>query len=232
MGRGFEENYGRKIGELIYKTTERMVKSHKGVNTHFGSILLHAPLFKASLEIEKFDLDELISNTNDIIEYSDVEDSINFYNAINAVEIGGLGERDDLDANSTQAIEEISKREISFDELMKISKERDKIAKELVNSYERTQTGYNYLKDKEINNETLIKGFIFLLQEPDTHIIKIHTEELAEEIAEKATEIANENYPLDEIKKLDKELNKKGISPGTTADIFSASIFLRLLDNE
>ncbi|PTD93964.1 hypothetical protein C9439_05015 [archaeon SCG-AAA382B04] len=232
VGRAFEEGASNKLGELIYKSTEKMLKSHSGVNTHFGSILLHTPLFKASLELEEFKIEDLIQRANQKVEYSNIEDSINFYNALNIVEVGGLGDREDLDANSNQAIEEISEREIEFFELMQISKEQDDIAKELVEGFERTQKAFDFLKNRKINNWELVKTFIYLLQEPDTHVTKIFSEKLATQIAQKATQIVEEDYPKKEIKRLDQELNEKGISPGTTADIFSASIYLKLLSED
>ncbi len=229
IGRAFEENSQLKIGELIYKSTKEMIKSHSGVNTHFGSILLHAPLFKAS-KTQKNDIEEVIKKANEIIKYSDVEDSISFYNALNLVEIGGLGEREELNAGSHEAIVEISEKEIDFNELMEISSQRDDIAKELVNSFERTQRGYQFLKNKEIKNNELVKAFIYLLQKPDTHIQKIYSRKTANKISKRAKNITENDFPMKEIKKLDKELNKKSISPGTTADILSSSIYLRLLD--
>lgn len=232
VSRAFEQNHSEKIGELIYKATQEMINSHSGVNTHFGSILLHAPLYKASLKIKEFAVDELIHRADDLVEYSDVEDSINFYNALNIVEIGGLGKRDELDAGSSQAINEVSERGIDFSQLMELSKDQDAIAKELVNSFERTVNGFEFLEQRTINNEELVKTFIYLLQEPDTHVIKTCSKEIANQIADKANKIVKKNYPMREIKKLDDELNKNEISPGTTADILSASIFLRLMKDE
>lgn len=229
VGRGFRENKTQKIGEIIYKTTKEMIKSHSGVNTHFGAILLHAPLFKAANELEKPSLDDLLTKAKGILEYSDVEDSINFFNAINLVEIGGLGKRNELDAGSTEAISEISERNISFFELMNISKERDDIAKELIDGYQRTKKGYEFLKKRELNNKNLVDTFIFHLQEPDTHVSKAFSPSTAEEISKEAKDIVKNDFPIKKINRLNRKLNKDSISPGTTADILSSTILLKLI---
>ncbi|OKY79160.1 MAG: Triphosphoribosyl-dephospho-CoA synthetase, CitG [Candidatus Methanohalarchaeum thermophilum] len=231
VSRVFEENKTSKLGSIISLSAKGMARSHEGGNTHFGAVLLLSPLYKASESLNEITPDSLRKTASSLIERSDVEDAANFYRALDYVEVGGLEEKDvkELDATSDLAIKEVTEKNITFKELMEKSKQRDTIAKELINGFEKTYEGFKFLKEKDLNNENLVKTFISLLKYPDTHVAKVHGKDQSKKLSERAKQIIENDYSIKQIKKLDKRLNEKGISPGTTADLLSSVIYLKLL---
>ncbi|WGI16661.1 triphosphoribosyl-dephospho-CoA synthase [Methanonatronarchaeum sp. AMET-Sl] len=230
ISRCFERNPDSSLGELLLSSTKRMVDSHSGQNTHFGAILLNAPLYLAAVQVEEFDLDSLVKKADKIVKASNVDDAIKFYESFRHVEVGGLSEDiEELDAESTEAIIEISRDGTTFYDLMEASVEYDDVACEVCRGYERSREGFEYLDGKPLENDVLVKCFINLLSEPDTHIAKVHSEDTAEMVAREASELMDVG-PMDrELWEFDSRLNEEGFSPGTTADILSSSIFLSLL---
>ncbi|OUJ18508.1 Triphosphoribosyl-dephospho-CoA synthetase, CitG [Methanonatronarchaeum thermophilum] len=233
VSRCFEECFNSSLGEVILGSTKNMVKSHSGQNTHFGAILLNAPLYLAAVQVDDFELDNVVETAGKIVEASSVDDAIKFYESFRHVEVGGL--RDDieeLDAESREAILDISRNSISFYDLMELSVEYDGVAREVCRGFERTIEGFGYLDEGPIDNDSLVRCFLNLLTEPDTHIVKVHSREKAELVSQQAREIIDEGFPEGRLQEFDSRLNEEGVSPGTTADILSSSIFMSLLDRK
>ncbi|RZN62912.1 triphosphoribosyl-dephospho-CoA synthase [Methanonatronarchaeum sp. AMET6-2] len=230
VSRSFEENNDSSVGELVLDSTKRMVNSHSGMNTHFGAILLNAPLYLAAVQVDDYDIESIIKTADKIVKASSVDDAIKFYESFRHVEVGGLKQDiEELDAESTEAIIEISRDSITFKDLMEISSEHDDIARETIDCYPRTVEAYNFLKETPLENNDIVECFIKLLKKPDTHVMKAHSIETAEKVSRKAKLLFQKGVPEKALNEFDRELNEGGVSPGTTADILSSSLFLTLL---
>jgi len=230
VGRAFESNLNKSLGEIIYESAKMMRKSHGGKNTHFGAILLNAPLFKSVVKLESdfFEISDIKKTASKMIENSTVEDAVFFYKAINLIEVGSLKEYDEYDVTSDETMMDLYQENITFYDLMKVSEEFDDIANELINGFPRTLGAYSKLKDTNIENKDMIRTFMHLLTKPDTHVVKVHSRETAEEVSKMAQNLVK-NWDTVKLQRMNDKLNKSGISPGTTADILSASIFLSLI---
>ncbi|ATU08905.1 triphosphoribosyl-dephospho-CoA synthase [Methanohalophilus portucalensis] len=235
-----------KIGELLKEAVLESNKWQKGGNTHFGAFLLLLPLTKAagqlSQENEKFDMNKIVERAHLIVKHTDVEDSINFYQAFGKANVC-VQDVEDLDLNDSDSITNLRKNQTSLFELMEISENYDMIANEWTNGFELCCRCSEHITDlmegkgicTDINCSIVYTFLKLLSNNPDTFIQTKFNRETAVEVSEKATSIATQietsgyEATLPSIIELDEELLKKKINPGSTADIIIGGLFLSII---
>jgi len=235
------------IGKYIKKAVSDVRASHKGGNTHLGIIMLFIPLAVAAgmcisqgVSFRK----KLQDNLRKCIMLSSVEDSIELYDAILISGMNNLGKEKELDVRDDKSRLELKERNINLEQLMKVSADRDTIARELssgmgiifdigIPTFERL---YNKIKD---TNLSIIQTYLILLSRfPDSLISRKVGRKKAEEVSRKAKNTLDKGGVITEegrkeIERFDRYLRSKGnkLNPGTTADLIAAILFVWLLNN-
>jgi triphosphoribosyl-dephospho-CoA synthase len=235
-----------RIGELLKEAVVESNKWQKGGNTHFGAFLLLLPLAKAagqlSQENETFDLEKTVERARWIVKHTDVEDSINFYQAFGKAHVC-VQDVEDLDLNDSDSVTNLRKNQTSLFELMELSANYDMIAREWTNGFKLCSrcseqiTGLVEGKDicTDINCSIVYTFLNLLSNNPDTFIQTKFNRETAVEVSEKATAIVTQietsgyEASIPSIIEFDEELLKKKINPGSTADIIIGGLFLSIM---
>ncbi|HDI72797.1 MAG TPA: hypothetical protein ENF58_01540 [Candidatus Altiarchaeales archaeon] len=212
------------IGRLIFEGVSDVKKSHSGGNTHLGTLMLMIPIASAAGMCipQRPRFNELRKNIRKIIEGSTVDDSRNFYKAIEIARVGG--------------IRKLIKKDISFHELMEVSTKRDRIAEELTNGMKIIfEVGIpnleKFYNEKKNIREAILWVYLLLLSKyPDTFIAKKVGILKAKEISEKAEEVLKGKISTEEF---DRELrtDENSLNPGTTADMVAAILMLWFIKN-
>jgi len=210
------------IGRPILKGVRDVRRSHKGGNTHLGMLMLMVPIAAASgmCIAEGKGFSSPRGKIKKVVHESTKEDSRNLCKAIKASRAGG--------------IDTLIEKDLTFNELMKYSREKDRIAQELSGGMEilfRHGIPFferSYAKKRDIRT-ALLQTYLFLLSRfPDTFIAKKEGMRKAREVSEKAKDTLSGKLSLAEF---DKYLRSNGnsLNPGTTADLAAAVTMLYIL---
>ena len=232
------------VGAAIKNSVERMLKSQSGGNTLLGAIIILIPIAAAAGMITGgFSLTKLRKNIKVVVESTTPQDAVAVYDAIAAVNPGGLNKTIKLDVTDPNSKKEILDKNITLLDTFKIAASYDSIASEWVNNYPITfDLGYPYfikqLKEEENINIATVHTFLKILSEvPDTFISRKVGQIIAESISGEAKEVLDEGgltSPLGRnlLLKLDNRLrdSEHNLSPGTTADITEAVLALNNLN--
>ena len=232
------------VGAAIKNSVERMLKSQSGGNTLLGAIIILIPIAAAAGMITGgFSLTKLRKNIKVVVESTTPQDAVAVYDAIAAVNPGGLNKTMKLDVTDPNSKKEILDKNITLLDTFKIAASYDSIASEWVNNYPITfDLGYPYfikqLKEEENINIATVHTFLKILSEvPDTFISRKVGQTIAESISGEAKEVLDEGgltSPLGRnlLLKLDNRLrdSEHNLSPGTTADITEAVLALNNLN--
>ncbi|MGY5852404.1 MAG: triphosphoribosyl-dephospho-CoA synthase [Candidatus Thorarchaeota archaeon] len=242
-----------RLGQLILDCVSDVFSGINKSNAIFGSILLHVPLITATAACIKTDskfsskcVERFLKQS---IEASTVEDTINLYKAfLLARPRGDMQNRSDawesthdrLDISNPHVFANIRQDNINLLDLFKIAEDVDAISREWVSNFRTTlQETYPYLdrssKGLEDLEEAVVKTFVWRLSiEPDGLIVKKAGSETAERVRAIAADILEQDgkKALVLIENLEKELTRDGnlLNPGTTADLISAAIFCKLVN--
>jgi triphosphoribosyl-dephospho-CoA synthase len=197
-----------------------------GQNTNLGIILLCAPLAVAAEAPET----PLLPALTRVLDRLDREDAADVFSAIAAANPGGLGRapRHDVRAPTT----------VTLREAMAEAAERDRIARQYVTDYEDIfSLGLPALavarrRQREAHWSTLAVYLTFLATIPDTHILRKFDAAIAEAIRRDAADwrdaFAAARDPqeiADGLLSWDASLKRRGINPGTSADLTVATLF-------
>jgi triphosphoribosyl-dephospho-CoA synthase len=239
-GRKYNEKYSfHKIGlgEII---KESVLETDKwiGNNTNLGIIILLAPLSAAAGMSN--DIQQLRRNTERIMKATTSKDAVNLYDAINAADAGGMGEREELDVADSQARDKIIEDDINMFNVLEMSAKWDLLSKELTTGMPVTfETGYPIFKKIKATyglNKATVQTFLTILaQNPDTLISRKYGKVTSRIISADADSILQNGGILNSqgellIRQFDAQLLKNKFNPGTTADITAASIMVAYLD--
>ena len=242
------------LGKYIKMGVSEIGKHHLGGNTHLGICLLLIPLAAAggkTMAQSKVELKALRENLSSILSSTTPQDSVDVYDAIKTCgKWLGSSRAFDLSDGSTRA--RLKKEGINLKEWMAIS-DWDTVAKQLTTGMEISfDIGYpsfrKNLRYKDINVATVHTYLKILSEIPDTFIARKvglkRTSEIDEavKIGKKETGwVSEEARSILELgglttkegkKKLyqfDEALHKKGLNPGTTADLTASSLMIALL---
>jgi triphosphoribosyl-dephospho-CoA synthase len=214
------------LGERIFYATEA-TKNTVGQNTNLGVLLLCAPIIDAALELR--DGEMLEHRLNETLLRLTVSDADYVTRAILLANPGGLGRVDQYD------VREIPK--VSLLTIMQSAQDKDRIAWQYANEFrdimEFGLTRYADAMIKWVNPAWSATALYltFMLQYPDTHVVRKFGLSFAESLRQEAVEFermhsAAENPKLVQKSLLewDTSLKQRGINPGTSADLTVATL--------
>ena len=233
------------IGEMLRASIHEIMSHHRGGNTSLGTMMLLLPLATASAIalVDKGDLEEYLRRVLvELIRSTTVRDSIELYRAIRLARPGGLGRSEWLDVNDDSSFEEIERKNITMYEILEYSSNYDTIAYELTHGYKITfDLGTPYLnllleKGYDINTAVVNTYLRILAEIPDTLVTReygkaeaLRVSKMAKRALEAGGMTREEGRVL--VERMDYELRRSGINPGTTADLIASCLMLLLLRN-
>jgi len=243
------------LGKYIKKGIFDVDKHHLVGNTHLGTCMLLIPLAAAggkTIAQKRIGPRALRGNLISILSSTTSQDSVDVYDAIMCGKnwLGNSGAFDVFDRSTRARLREEG---IALKEWMAIS-DWDAVARELTTGMEISfGTGYPFLKKNfekygDINVATVHAYLKILSEIPDSFIarkvglkrtsaideaVKIGKEE-TEWVSEEARSILElGGLTTEEGKKklyqFDETMHKKGLNPGTTADLTASSLMIALL---
>ena len=196
-----------------------------GCNTNLGIVLLTAPMVQAAYSSDGFSQKSLQDVLNGLI----VDDAIGGYQAISIATPAGLGEVKEHDVHQTPRV--------TLLQAMQAAAERDLIAQQYANGYEDifnlgVKTYQQYLAKWERPAWAVTATYLaFLAEFEDSHIARKYGKEIAQAVQQEAKKhfhdfASQKNPKLYQAILLawDADLKKRGINPGTSADLTVASL--------
>jgi len=215
---------GRRILEAVRATREAV-----GTNTNLGIILLAAPLASAAER-----QGELRANLLDVLAGLTLEDAGAAFAAIVLASPGGLGEAEAQDVRQAPTAGLI--------EAMRLAARRDRIARQYATGFEDIfETGLPALDGSLARGEqgmwpTVRLYMTFLASFPDSHVARKHGEETAGRLMAEARimrasldGVESESERIGLLTDFDRELKRRGLNPGTSADLTVACLLVHLL---
>ncbi len=214
-----EVHLGRFVKEAVLER-KRFVAS----NTNLGIIMLCMPIAVAATK----GVDRLEKTVNELVRSTTTEDAVEI---AETVKISGafLGEPENgPDLRFEKGLEEVRYHGTTLLELFLISSKWDSIASEWVNGFPITFSGAEML----LSGRSVLHLYMEILSRyPDSLVQRRFGKDIAKRISRKAKELLS-NFSLDNLKRWDRYLCRKGINPGTTADLVASSVFVALLRYE
>lgn len=214
-----------KVGTRILRAVEASF-AVAGCNTNLGIVLLCAPLAAAAQRENGPNLRERLHG---VLTALDADDTAAVYAAIRLANPGGLGSVDEQDVAAPPSVGLI--------QAMAMAAERDRIAAAYVTDYtEIFDFGLPVLAnameatDDERHAITTLH-MAFLAFFPDSHIARKYGMETAEAVRTQAHALAPLWQPAarpdtaQNLLDFDADLKRRGINPGTTADLVVATLF-------
>lgn len=198
-------------------------------NTNLGIILLFAPLCKAIHGCHN--IEHLPNSLQSVLENLTVDDAIKGYEGIRLAQAGGLGKSEQQDVNTEPTV--------TLRKAMEYARDKDSIAAQYLNNY-------HEILDLGLTNLTLsincgesvewASAFAYLKllsAMPDSLISRKQGLKCANAVMSKSQSILKKvdgNRKLSEFEAdiilWDKELKRKAINPGTTADMTAAILLV------
>ncbi|PSQ25309.1 triphosphoribosyl-dephospho-CoA synthase [Halobacteriales archaeon QS_9_67_15] len=218
---------GDPLGESFLRAVEGM-SEQRGGNTQFGAILLELPLVAAAGR------DEYTLTRDDataVVESTTVADAANFYRAFEAVDVAVDEPPEGMEPLDVRrggnAVPVLEERGLTLADVMERSADRDGVAAEWVDGFERVFAAADSVQDCDgpVADRAARTFLELLAAEVDTFVVTQHDRATAEETTER-TRAALEG-DLDP-ETLADELVAEGINPGTTADTVAAALFVAL----
>ncbi len=226
---------GASVGERILYAV-RATRQEVSRNTNLGIVLLCAPLAHAALRMDHgMSLRRSLRAT---LRNLDRRDAQLCYEAIRIARPGGLG---------TVPQHDVAQEEPRIDLLqaMACAAVRDRVARQYVTDFSDVfELGLPHLlaaSERERSIERAIMStYLYLLGEmTDTHIEREHGKRVAETVCSRARQLYDglyapqlqEDQLFSRLSGFDKELKRKSINPGTTADLTVAALMVLNLQN-
>ena len=221
----FKPDYS--LGERILNSI-KITRSKVKTNTNLGIILLCAPIIHACIYFNNLTLREGIKKT---LSSSTVKDTQDLCMAINISAPGGLG--------TSEVYDTVSKPTVNIIEIMNHSASYDRISYQYSHDYSDI---FDFIiprlvfLNKKHNSLDISLSLMFmeiLAKIPDSHISRKFDDKIAKKTSNNASDLLkildreySPDYLADRLNNLDYEYKKKGINPGTTADLLVASLMI------
>jgi triphosphoribosyl-dephospho-CoA synthase len=221
----FKPDYS--LGERILNSI-KITRSEVKTNTNLGIVLLCAPIIHACIYFNNLTIREGIKKT---LSSSTVKDTQDLCMAINISAPGGLGTRERYDT--------ASKPTVNILEIMNHSASYDRISYQYSHDYSDI---FDFIiprlvfLNKKHNSLDISLSLMFmeiLAKIPDSHISRKFDDKIAKKTSNNASDLLkildreySPDYLADRLTNLDYEYKKKGINPGTTADLLVASLMI------
>ena len=221
----FREEYS--LGERILKSIN-VTRETVRTNTNLGIILLCAPIAQACINFNNIGLKEGLKK---VLKNTSIQDTQDLCMAIKISSPGGLGRSNIYDINS--------KPITTIEEIMGYSANYDRISYQYAHNYgdifDFIIPRLVFLNEKHNSLDvSLSLMFIEILAKiPDSHIYRKFGKKIAKKTSNNAYDLLkildrehSPDYLADELNNLDYKYKKKGINPGTTADLLVASLMI------
>ncbi|ADJ14792.1 triphosphoribosyl-dephospho-CoA synthase [Halalkalicoccus jeotgali] len=223
-GRGLRAAETGPVGEAFERAVEGMAERH-GRNSQFGALLLLVPLVRAASEGELSP-----AGAERVVNDTTVADAADFYRAFEHVAVfvsDPPADVDDLDVRrGAAAIPALEDRELTLADVMALG-DADDVAREWTTGFERSFRVADRVGELSgpLSARAAEAFCEQLAEHPDTLVVKKHGEEIAREASRR---VADAIGSRDDIDALAMEFVRRGINPGTTADIVAAGLFIAL----
>ncbi|WP_323676624.1 triphosphoribosyl-dephospho-CoA synthase [Halorubellus sp. PRR65] len=204
-----------------------------GSNTQFGALLVLAPLVRtaATGELCRDRVREVVAATT-------VADAAGFYRAFDHVDVfvgDPPADAPDLDVRrGSDAVPAVEDRDLTLAALMRDSADRDGVAAEWANGFERTFAAGDRIAagDGPLADRAADAFLALLAAEPDTLVAEKHGDDVARDVTERAAALRNDapadGPDPDAVSAFAEDLVDRGVNPGTTADLTAGALFVAL----
>jgi triphosphoribosyl-dephospho-CoA synthase len=217
----------RRIGENVYEAVKFTKRWHKASNVHFGAFLLLIPLITVWDEVSIY---RMVENAVENLKKTSATDSLLVLRAFKLCRARIIeAERFGLEDRETEMM--LEREGVNLYDWMLMAPKENLIAKELTNGYRISLEGAEFIINSEIStNDRIVLLYHKLLSEyPDPLIISKAGWDVAEEVKNLAKK-AYEDGSIKRFKELDRLLLKKGLNPGTIADLVVSSLYLAIAE--
>ncbi|ELZ25639.1 triphosphoribosyl-dephospho-CoA protein [Halosimplex carlsbadense 2-9-1] len=218
---------GEPVGESFHRAIEGMA-DQRGGNTQFGAILLQLPLVVAAGADDRHLSPE---GATAVVESTTVADAAGFYRAFEAVDVAVDDPPEDMAAldvrRGSDAVPALEERGLTLADIMARSADRDGIAREWVDGFERTFGAAESIESGEgpVADRAADAFLDLLAAEVDTFVVTQHDRATAERATERARAALDGDIDPED---LAAEFVAEEINPGTTADTVAAALFVAL----
>jgi triphosphoribosyl-dephospho-CoA synthase len=226
------------LGALVRESIEATSRWAPS-NTNLGMVLLLAPLAKAALHVDgaagEVQPGRLRTCLEAVLDSTTVDDARDAYAAIRLAKPGGLGR------SATQDV--AREPTLSLRDVMRLAADRDGVAREYDTVFAVTfDTAVPALRQARADglgwDDAIVETFLTLLAAaPDTHIARRAGKDRAASVSRLAMTVLADGGVRTEagrqsVARFDRSLRdeRHSANPGTTADLTTAAIFVRLLD--
>ena len=221
-----ESSIGRIVLEAV-KSTERW---HLADNVHFGAFLLLIPLVYCW---RGRGAEEIAEKATEELKKTSVEDSLAVLKAFR-ISSARVMKVEKLSLDSEETVKQLVENNINLYDWMLTAPEENIIAKELTDGYKVSLGGMMnilrfYDETDDINLAVVLTYHSLLSEYLDPLVISKHGRGVAEEIRDltgKTLGMYEKDGDIAHFSKLDEELIKRGVNPGTIAELTISSIFL------
>lgn len=231
-----------RLGGVILKAVEEALRVQRGGNTHLGAILLAIPLAAGAgaLGGNACTLTGMRRAAASVLEELSWLDATNIFKAISLASPGGLGRVPFLDVNDQRTYRLLRMKKPSFLETFEPYRGRDMVSDELLDNYPLLfEKAFKTMVFWEKKSGSVEKAFVNALlsvmaARPDTHIERrrgVHIARLAQHMAATVLALggAASEKGLEALREMDLYLRRVDARPGSSADILSSAIGVRLL---
>jgi triphosphoribosyl-dephospho-CoA synthase len=223
---GFERAaHGDRPGAAFRRAVQGM-SQQRGGNTQFGAILLTTPLVAAAGEGDLSPAGAMA-----VVAETSVADAADFYRAFEAVDVAVADPPPGMEAldvrRGADAIPVLDEQELTLEDVMTQSADRDGVAREWVAGFERSFAAARSIEggDGPVTDRAAETFLDLLAADVDTFVVTQHDHATAEWATERARAArAGDVDP----ETLAEEFVAEGINPGTTADVIAAGLFIAL----
>ncbi|WP_123537122.1 triphosphoribosyl-dephospho-CoA synthase [Halosimplex salinum] len=218
---------GDPLGESFLHAIDGM-SDQRGGNTQFGAVLLQVPLVVAAGDDERALSPDRASA---VVEGTTVADAANFYRAFEAVDVAVDDPPEGMEPldvrRGSDAVPVLAERELTLQDIMERSADRDGVAREWVEGFERSFAAAESIQsgDGPVADRAARTFLELLASEGDTFVATKHDRATAEAVTERAQAALDGEIDPEA---LAEEFVDEGINPGTTADIVAAGLFVAL----
>jgi triphosphoribosyl-dephospho-CoA synthase len=214
---------GINVGKRILRGVEASFAA-AGCNTNLGILLLCAPLAAAAEMSSEADLRDRL---RDVLAALDADDADAVYTAIRHANPGGLGDAAEQDVATPPTIPLI--------EAMRLAADRDRIACDYTSGFaDIFEFGLPIFEEasREGEGDAVTRlHMAYLAQFPDSHIARKYGAGVAGGVRDEARALVaagkgvGPRHTVRELLIFDADLKRRGINPGTTADLVVATLF-------
>ena len=233
------EDGAYRVGAGILDAVKASHKVQSGGNAQLGIILLFGPIAKAAGLVEgDLSARNLRRSLGMALKFTDNQDALDTFRAINFGHVGGLNPVSRLDVRDKGTLAKLKSEKTTMLEWMSLGKDINNVCYEYATDYEITfELGLPVLvesRPKGLGNAIVHTYLTILSRHVDTHISGKWGQGLAKQVTDKASMIIKKGSVwtkdgLGAIKRLTNYLRKGHINPGATADLTASAIYVALL---